>query len=120
MTATIPHALKQSTMLPCITPSHTSFFSPEQIVRLQAQSNYTKVFPAEGRPFLMSKVLKDLEAILLPFGFVRTHRSHLINRRYIQKVSRNGFIIMHDCSKAEISKRKKKETLKELAQPFSN
>jgi len=120
MTAINPQAFKSSAMLPCISPSHTSFFSPEQIVRLQAQSNYTKVFPAVGKPFLMSKVLKDLEAILLPFGFVRTHRSHLINRKYIQKVSRNGFIIMQDLSKAEISKRKKKETMKELAQPYVN
>jgi len=120
MTAITSHPLKSSATLACIAPSHTSFFSPEQIVRLQAQSNYTKVFPAVGKPFLMSRVLKDLEAILLPFGFLRTHRSHLINKRYIQKVSRNGFIIMQDLSKAEISKRKKKETLKELALHYAN
>jgi two-component system LytT family response regulator len=90
------------------------FFSPEEIVRLEASSNYTNVFFTNRKKMLIAKVLKDYETMLEPLHFVRTHRSHLVNSQHVQFIDSNGRIIMRDSSRVEISRRKKKDVLKEL------
>lgn len=92
----------------------THFFHPEQIIRLKADSNYTFIYVDEHKPIIMAKVLADYEALLAPFGFMRTHRSHLINRKHVHSVSDKGRIVMDDMSEAAISRRKRKEVLKKL------
>ncbi|MBC7890283.1 MAG: LytTR family transcriptional regulator [Ferruginibacter sp.] len=91
-----------------------AFFLPGQIIRLQAQSNYTKIYFADHYSLLTAKVLKEFEPLLMPLGFVRTHRSHLVNKQYIRRVCSNGTIIMNDSSTVEISKRRKTAILKAL------
>lgn len=90
------------------------FFRPEEIVRLQASSNYTYMHFINRKPLLVSRVLADYEELLSAFGFVRTHRSHLVNKSHVMYIDRSGCIIMQDDSRAEISRRKKKQVLKEL------
>ncbi len=90
------------------------FFNPDDIIRLEASSNYTRIFFTNRRPLLLARVLKDFTGFLEPLGFLRTHRSHLVNRRHIFHIDTVGNIIMHDASKAEISRRKKSEVLKSL------
>ena len=60
------------------------------------------------------RVLKSYEKILEPLGFVRTHRSHLVNLKYVLFIDGNGQIIMKDESKASISRRKKKDVMAEI------
>jgi len=50
----------------------------------------------------------------MPLGFLRTHKSHLVNRQYINKVCNNGMLIMNDHSTAGIAKRRKAAILKAL------
>jgi two-component system LytT family response regulator len=90
------------------------FFNPEEIVRLEASSNYTNIYLLNKKKMLTAKVLKDYEEQLEPLGFVRTHRSHLVNKRYISFVDGKGNIIMQDTSKAEISRRMKSRVMKVL------
>ena len=92
----------------------THFFHPEQIIRLQAESNYTFIYVNEHKPIIMAKVLADYECLLAPFGFLRTHRSHLINKMHVHSINEAGRIVMDDMSEAEISRRKRKEVLKKL------
>ena len=96
------------------------FFNPEEIVRLEASSNYTYMYFTNRKPMLIAKVLGLYEDILTEFGFLRTHRSHLVNTRHILFIDGRGNIIMQDTSRAEVSRRKKKEVMKELRNsPFS-
>jgi two-component system, LytTR family, response regulator len=90
------------------------FFLPDQIIRLEAKSNYTKIFFSNQLPMLLARVLKDFEPSLLPFGFIRTHRSHLVNKNRIVKIDGDGNIFMDDLSIAEISRRKRTEVLRQL------
>ena len=92
----------------------TYFFLPEQIVRLEARSNYTLIYFLNHYPVLTARVLKDYQVMLEPFGFVRTHRSHLVNKNFVTEVDNKGNIIMRDMSKAEISRRKKNKVMKAL------
>jgi DNA-binding LytR/AlgR family response regulator len=47
-------------------------------------------------------------------GFVRTSRTHLVNRNYISYVSPDGKVKMTDDSMAEISRRMKSKVMRVL------
>jgi two-component system, LytTR family, response regulator len=90
------------------------FFLAEEIIRLEACSNYTNIYFTNKKKMLASKALKEFVALLEPMGFVRTHRTHLVNKKHIAFVSTNGDIIMKDESVAEISRRMKSSVMKLL------
>jgi two-component system, LytTR family, response regulator len=90
------------------------FLDPGDIVRLEASSSYTNIFFTNKTKMLASKVLKDFVQMLEPFGFIRTHRSHLVNRQHILQVDNSGNVVMQDLSTAEISRRRKSDILKTL------
>jgi two-component system, LytTR family, response regulator len=90
------------------------FINTEEIVRMEASSNYTRIFFTNNRKIISAKILKEFAALLEPFGFVRTHRTHLVNRRHILCVTPDGTIIMKDASVAEISRRMKSGVMKVL------
>ena len=90
------------------------FFNPSEIVRLEASSNYTRIYFTDKTKMLTAKVLKEFEQMLEPFGFVRTHRTHLVNKQHILCITRDGNIIMKDSSVAEISRRMKSGVMQVL------
>jgi two-component system, LytTR family, response regulator len=90
------------------------FFNPEEIVRLEASSNYTRIYFTNKTKLISAKVLKEFVSMLEPFGFVRTHRTHLVNRQHILCVTPDGNVIMKDASVAEISRRMKSGVMKVL------
>ena len=90
------------------------FLSPSQIIRLEAKNSYTKIFFDDMQSVVTCKVLKEYEVLLKPLGFIRTHRSHLVNKNRISKIDTQGNIFMDDLSVAEISRRKRMEVLKQL------
>jgi two-component system, LytTR family, response regulator len=99
---------------PFITLSVTEgvyYVEPTSIIRLEACSNYTYIHFVNRRPMLISRVLKEFENLLSHFGFVRIHKSHLINTAHIKQVRRSGSIVMNDSSETTISRRKKTEIL---------
>ena len=104
--------------LPVSTSEGLYLFLPEEIVRFEASSNYTYIHFANRRPILIAKVLGDYEEQLSGSGFLRTHRSHLVNRQYITFIDGQGNIVLEDNSRIEISRRKKKTVLKELRKRF--
>lgn len=90
------------------------FFNAAEIVRLEACSNYTNIYFTNKKKLLTSKVLKEFAAVLEPMGFVRTHRTHLVNKEHIAFVSNSGNVIMKDESVAEISRRMRSGVMKVL------
>lgn len=100
---------KEDFKLALATSEGTFFFNPDQIIRLEGESNYTRFFFLEKRPMLTSKTLKEFEEILSPHGFVRIHKSHLVNKKHITNLSGDGILTMADQSKVEISRRRRAE-----------
>ena len=86
----------------------------QQIVRLKASSNYTEIFLSNKKKIVTAKVLKLFAAELEPLGFVRTHRTHLVNKTHIRCVQNNGVIQMNDDSSAGFSRRMKAEAFKAI------
>lgn len=89
-------------------------FALTDVIRLEASSNYTVIHSLHQRPLTVAKVLCDFEPLLLQTGFIRTHRSHLINRQYIQSIQSSGELLLSDNSKIKVSRRKQRDVLAKL------
>jgi two-component system, LytTR family, response regulator len=90
------------------------FFYTHEIIRLEAKSNYTKFFFTNNKTILVSKTLREYEEILLSYGFIRTHKTHLVNCVHITNYMSDGLLIMTDESRIEISRRRQHEVIELL------
>lgn len=81
----------------------------DDIIRCESDNYYTYFYFADGRRLLVSKTLKENEELLSRYSFIRPHKSHLINSKYIINYIRQegGYILMSDGSKIPVSRRKK-------------
>ncbi|MDP3149396.1 MAG: LytTR family DNA-binding domain-containing protein [Ignavibacteria bacterium] len=88
----------------------------DQIIRLEAEGSYTKVVIKEAKNKIVSRTLKDFEDTLPKDHFFRTHKSHLINLKFIKDYSNlsGNFVTMIDGSKIEISRRKAPEFINKV------
>jgi len=90
------------------------FLQPQDIVRCEAVGNYTKFFTTTGKSYLISKTLGEYDTLLTPQQFIRTHKSHLVNKKYISFIDHDGFAVLKDNSKVEVSRRRKEEVMAAL------
>jgi len=81
----------------------------KDIIRLEAMTNYTNFFFADGTKLLITKTLKDYDTMLSDSGFVRVHQSHLINMNHVQAYvkTEGGYILMKNGNIVPVSVRKK-------------
>ncbi len=96
------------------TTEGTYFLKTEEIIRCEADSNYTKFFLNKRKNMISSKTLKEYEELLSEYNFLRVHKSHLVNRKFIKSLSNDGFIILNDDSKIEVSRRRYSEVKETL------
>ena len=108
------NAEKEDFRLAITTLKGTFYYSIKKIIRLEGEGNYTNIFFEKDKPLLASRTLKDFEEILATHGFIRAHRSHLINKHFVKSVLFDGFIEMNDGSKIEISRRRKEAVMQLL------
>ncbi len=91
------------------------FLMIEDIVRCQADVNYTHIFTTDGKKYTASKTLKHFEKLLEGQHFFRTHNSHLINLHYVTSYHKDGYAILSDGHKLEVSTRRKEAFIKECS-----
>ncbi len=92
-----------------------AFLLIEDIVRCQADVNYTHIFTTDGKKYTASKTLKHFEKLLEGQHFFRTHNSHLINLHYVTSYHKDGYAILSDGHKLEVSTRRKEAFIKECS-----
>ncbi len=90
------------------------FLFPHEITRCEALGNYTKFYVTGNKQYTISKTLGEYEELLAPYRFIRTHKSHLVNRAFISFVDHDGFVTLKDSTKIEVSRRRKEDVLKAL------
>ena len=90
------------------------FYDIQDIIHLEANSNYTNIFLKKNIKIVASKTLKDFEELLPEDVFFRCHHSHLINLGYIKKYIKGdgGQIEMQNGSIVDVSRSKKEQFLK--------
>lgn len=74
----------------------------EDIVRLQADGNFTQVFFNDGSKKMVCRFLKHFDD-LLEKPFARVHRSHIINTDFVKSYRKNGEIVLTDGVEIEVS-----------------
>lgn len=91
--------------------------STDDIVRCESDDYYTNFFFVNGTSLLISKTLKQNEAMLSDFDFIRPHKSHLVNIKYIKSFLKidGGYILMTDGSKIPVSRRKRESIVEILS-----
>ncbi len=92
------------------------FLSTDEIIRLEADVNYTYIFSLSEK-YTAAKGIKDYEQLLNDYNFFRIHKSHLINLKHVKQFSRTDgyFVQMSDGSNVEISRRKKDEFVEAMS-----
>jgi two-component system LytT family response regulator len=60
--------------------------NPSKILLLKADTNYTLIYLVDGTEFMTATNLGTLEERLKDFNFYRTHRSTLINLKYVSDI----------------------------------
>jgi len=88
------------------TTEGTSFYEAPEIIRCEAVGNYTRFYIKEKKPIITSRTLKEYEDLLTDHQFLRVHRTHLVNPRYIQSYTKDHELILHDGSVVQVSRRK--------------
>jgi len=88
------------------TTEGTSFYKADDIIRCEAVGNYTRFYIKEKKPLITSRTLKDYEDLLTDQKFLRVHRAHLINPRFVESYSRDHELKMIDGSTVQVSRRK--------------
>lgn len=84
------------------------FVHISDIIRCEANSNYTIIYLVSGKRIVAPKTLKEFEELLTSEGFFRVHQSHLINLSHIQQfLKTKNKLRMSDSSEVEVSRRKK-------------
>lgn len=94
-----------------------TFVKFEEIIRCEAQGNYTYVYLQNGKAVLITKTLKHYEDLLLPKGFLRVHKSHLINLHRVRKFlkGKKSMVEMTDGRQIEVSIKKRSILLEQLS-----
>ncbi|MBF03357.1 MAG: DNA-binding response regulator [Flavobacterium sp.] len=95
-----PKPEKQQVILPTL--EGFEVVQMKDIVRLKGNGNFTDLHLVDGSKKMVCRFLKHFSEIL-PFPFLRVHKSHIINVNFVKAYNKGGFITLQDDSEIEIS-----------------
>ncbi len=90
------------------------------VVRCEGDNNYSTFITESGEHIVVCRTVREFEDILAESGFVRVHKSHLINLRHVKQYIREtqrdsgGILLMGNGNRVEVSRRRKDELLSRL------
>jgi len=92
------------------------FIDISSIVRVAGENVYSVFHLVDGRKITVSRTLKEVEQLLTRRNFMRVHKSHIINMKYIKRYIKGegGVVILSDGSEVEISRREKNAFLQRV------
>lgn len=95
---------------------YTQIIQIADIVYCQSDKGYTTFFLNDGNKIVVSKVLKEYEALLPATLFIRCHQSFLVNVNYISKYYKDGNLQLTTKDLIPVSERKKEIVINYLNQ----
>jgi two-component system, LytTR family, response regulator len=95
------------------------FIDINRIIRIEAISNYSKLYFTDGKTLVVAKVLKWFEESLSINQFIRVHRTHLVNKKFIHQYIKGGGgkVKLVNGDWIDVSRRKKTFVLQCLYSP---
>lgn len=91
------------------------------ILYLEGEDNYTSFYLKKNKKLLVSKTLKEYEGLLTDLGFLRIHKSSIINLQHLKNINKmNGLdVVMSDGHRLAVSRRRSAELLDKAKQYLS-
>ena len=88
----------------------------KDIIRCEGERNYSRIFFNNGTSVLISRTLLEFDNLLVPHGFFRIHRSHLISLKNVNRYLKTlgGQVEMLDKTQLPVSPKFKDELLTRL------
>ena len=92
------------------------FVSIKDIVRFEAEDNYTHIYLNSGDRITASKTIKSYEDMLNTVNFYRVHKRHVINLNFMLKFVKGdgGYLVMDDGKKIDVSRRRRPAFMEQL------
>ena len=82
----------------------------DQILYLEGDVNYTSFHFQSRRRTVIAHSLKHFEADLLPRGFLRIHRSYIVNSRFVKSANLlESTLTLEDGTVLRVARRRAKE-----------
>ena len=86
----------------------------KELVYIKASDVYCELYTIDGEKKIMRKTLTNFEDELKKYGFIRVHKSYLVNMNFIKKIDKDFIDLGIAKVRVAVRKRKKvKEKYKE-------
>jgi two-component system, LytTR family, response regulator len=90
-------------------------FAAGDIIRCEADSNYTVLYLRNKKKFVASRTLSDISAMLNPEEFIRVHKTHVVHLPFVERLTVEGELVMKDGEHVPVSRRRLAEVKAILA-----
>jgi two-component system LytT family response regulator len=114
--ANLQHKDPKDFKLTLSTSEGVFFYDPLEILYCEGENNYTRFVFTKHKPMMVSKTLGEYEELLAEHGFLRIHKSYLVNTKYVSNIDREGLLLMSDGKQLPVSKRRKEMVMLTLKQ----
>lgn len=111
----LQHKEKRMTKVAVPTTEGFELIAADEIIRCEADDNYTHLFLKDKTKIIASITMKEMEEQLNEFTyFLRVHHSYIVNLNEVIKYIRGdgGYLIMSDGSTVNVSRSRKDALLK--------
>jgi len=85
----------------------------ESLTRIESDGAYCHLYLHCGKRITVSHNIKHYEEILLEYGFIRCHQSHMVNLKYIDRFQKSdgGMLILTTGQEVPVSSRKREAVI---------
>lgn len=88
------------------------FLESDEILYAESDGNYSTIFLSDGHKIVLTKKLKEVNAILPEDSFFRIHNSYIINLNKIKEfLKTDGYVVLQSNHKIPVSRQKKSDFL---------
>lgn len=93
-----------------IRPVKENMMNAGKIIRVEAISNYSRIYFNDGRSLVLARVLQWFEDSLPAEMFIRVHRSHLVNKQFVKAINgrKTKIILLNNGENVVVSWRRKR------------
>lgn len=106
---------KNNARLSLATAEGIYYIKKNEIITVEAMSNYSVFHIISGNKIIVSKTLKEYETILSDACFFRVNRSAIVNLDYVVKFKKGDVLVFANGAEIEVSSTKKAMLLEKLA-----
>lgn len=91
------------------------FLEPKEIFYAESDGNYSTLYLSNNKKIVVTKKLKEINALLPTDHFFRIHNSYIINLNKIKEfLKSDGYVVLENNAKIPVSRQRKSEFLEKF------